>query len=601
MAKGKRSTTSTPTQPTTKERSVNKILPLKVRLKCKNTKQKDFVNLIKEKEIVLCSGPAGVGKAQPLYSKILTPNGWTTMGEIRVGDEVLTPEGKPTKVIQIHPQGIKEIYRVYFNDSSYTDCCDEHLWLTDTYYDRNYRVKKGGKRFYSPRKGHVKPLSEIMETLNTSRGDKNHTIPLVKSIEFEEKELFIDPYVLGCLLGDGGLTQNRITFTTQDTEIVELISERLNDYHTINKKSGKYQYSIIGENNNNEILNNLNELNLKNIATINKKIPDKYLFNTKKVRLEVLRGLMDTDGYVNKNGTSTFFTNTSKDLIDGVCFIVNSLGGVFKLNDKIGSYIDNNGEKILCKKAYTLTISLPPEDNLFKLKRKAQLVKPKTKYIPKRYITDIEPIGQSEAKCISIDSKDSLYITDNFIVTHNSFVAIAVALELLQDPDNSFNKILIVKPAVEAEENLGFLPGNLKEKLEPYLAASIDIVDKIIGEDGRRKLEDSKELMVEPLGFIRGKTLDNSILIGEEAQNMSPSQMKSLLTRIGYGSKYIVSGDMDQSDRYDDATKTGLYDAMNRHRNIDEIGFFEFDENDIVRNPLITKMVRNYKKPDTDK
>jgi len=182
-----------------------------------------------------------------------------------------------------------------------------------------------------------------------------------------------------------------------------------------------------------------------------------------------------------------------------------------------------------------------------------------------------------------------------------SYVAIAVALELLQDPDNSFHKILIVKPAVEAEENLGFLPGNLKEKLEPYLAASIDIVDKIIGEDARRKLEDSKELMVEPLGFIRGKTIDNSILIGEEAQNMSPSQMKSLLTRIGYSSKYIVSGDMDQSDRYDDGTKTGLYDAMNRHRNIEEIGFFEFDENDIVRNPLITKMVKNYKKPDKDK
>lgn len=179
-----------------------------------------------------------------------------------------------------------------------------------------------------------------------------------------------------------------------------------------------------------------------------------------------------------------------------------------------------------------------------------------------------------------------------------SYVAIAVALELLQDPENSFNRILIVKPAVEAEENLGFLPGNLKEKLEPYLASSIDIVDKIIGEDARRKLEDSKELMVEPLGFIRGKTLDNSILIGEEAQNMSPSQMKSLLTRIGYGSKYIVSGDMDQSDRYDDPIKTGLYDAMTRHRNIDEIGFFEFDENDIVRNPLITKMVKNYKKSD---
>lgn len=179
-----------------------------------------------------------------------------------------------------------------------------------------------------------------------------------------------------------------------------------------------------------------------------------------------------------------------------------------------------------------------------------------------------------------------------------SFLAIATALQLLQDDTNSFNKILIVKPAIEVEENLGFLPGDLKEKLAPHLASSIDIVDKIIGESNRTKLEDSKELMVEPLGFIRGKTIDNSILIGEEAQNMSPSQMKSLLTRIGYNSKYIISGDMDQSDKYSDSTKTGLYDAINKHKNISDIGFFEFDEDDIVRNPLITKILKNYKLSD---
>ena len=177
-----------------------------------------------------------------------------------------------------------------------------------------------------------------------------------------------------------------------------------------------------------------------------------------------------------------------------------------------------------------------------------------------------------------------------------SYVAIAIALQLLQDNSNSYNKIIIVKPAVEAEENLGFLPGDLKEKMAPYLASSIDIVDKIIGKESRIELEESEELIVEPLGFIRGKTIDNSVLLLEEAQNTSGRQMKTILTRIGYNSKYVISGDMDQSDKYHDVTKSGLYDAMYRHDNIDEIGFFEFDENDIVRNPLITKIVNNYKK-----
>jgi phosphate starvation-inducible PhoH-like protein len=182
-----------------------------------------------------------------------------------------------------------------------------------------------------------------------------------------------------------------------------------------------------------------------------------------------------------------------------------------------------------------------------------------------------------------------------------SYVAIAVALQLLQATDNTLNKIIIVKPAVETEENLGFLPGDLKEKLAPYMASSIDIVDKLIGKTKRIALEQSEELVVEPLGFLRGKTIDNSVLVMEETQNTSPFQMKTLLTRIGYNSKYVISGDMDQSDKYRDATKTGLYDVMNRHLNIDEIGFFEFDEGDIVRNPLITKILKNYKIEDNDK
>jgi phosphate starvation-inducible PhoH-like protein len=179
--------------------------------------------------------------------------------------------------------------------------------------------------------------------------------------------------------------------------------------------------------------------------------------------------------------------------------------------------------------------------------------------------------------------------------TGKSYVSIAVAIGLLQDVDNSFNKILIVKPAVESEENIGFLPGDLKEKMAPYLASSIDIVDKIIGESNRIKLEECNDLISEPLGFIRGKSIDNSILIVEEAQNMSPSQMKTLLTRIGYGSKFVISGDMDQSDKYRRIEDSGLYDALQKHGNINEIGIFEFTEKDIVRNPLIGKILMNYK------
>ena len=153
---------------------------------------------------------------------------------------------------------------------------------------------------------------------------------------------------------------------------------------------------------------------------------------------------------------------------------------------------------------------------------------------------------------------------------------------------------------MEAEENLGFLPGDLKEKMAPFLASSIDIVDKILGKPTRIELEKSEDISAEPLGFIRGKTIDNAILIMEEAQNMSPSQMKTLLTRIGNNSKYVISGDLDQSDKYRNVEQSGLFDAIRKHTNIPEVGIFEFDENDIVRNPIISKFLMNYKDKSTE-
>ena len=135
----------------------------------------------------------------------------------------------------------------------------------------------------------------------------------------------------------------------------------------------------------------------------------------------------------------------------------------------------------------------------------------------------------------------------------------------------------------------------MREKMDPFIASTLDIFDKILGKHNRRKMEDLEILEIQPLAYIRGKSIDNSILIMEEAQNMSPNQMKTLLTRIGENSKFIISGDLDQSDRYKNITQSGLYDAIKKHINIPEIGIIEFSNDDIVRNPVISKILANYK------
>ena len=127
--------------------------------------------------------------------------------------------------------------------------------------------------------------------------------------------------------------------------------------------------------------------------------------------------------------------------------------------------------------------------------------------------------------------------------TGKSMISIAKGFELLQADDSKYKQLIIVKPAIEAEESLGFLKGSLEEKMEPHIASSMDIVDKLVGEATRNNLVEAKIIRVEPLSFIRGKTFSDSVLVFEESQNVSPSQMKTILTRIGENSKYIISGD----------------------------------------------------------
>jgi len=229
----------------------------------------------------------------------------------------------------------------------------------------------------------------------------------------------------------------------------------------------------------------------------------------------------------------------------------------------------------------------------------------KSDFNPKKSRKEIirEIVGRTPRKKFLSESQKEYYdiLTNNEITictgpagVGKSYVAMSAAVQLLLDDSNSYEKIIIVRPAVEAEEKLGALPGNLEEKLDPYIFPSYYLLNKIIGKESREKLKEHDVIEVFALAYMRGMNIDNSILIFEEAQNSTPSQMKLLLTRIGFNSKFFISGDIEQTDRYKDKTQSGLYDAMSKFTDLDEVGTYDFKNEDIIRNPIISKILKKY-------
>ena len=203
-------------------------------------------------------------------------------------------------------------------------------------------------------------------------------------------------------------------------------------------------------------------------------------------------------------------------------------------------------------------------------------------------------LSESQRKYYDILTKNQITICSGPAGVGKSYISMKAAIDLLSDPSTPYEKIIIVRPAVEAEEKLGSLPGNVEEKLDPYIFPTYYLMNKIIGKDAREKLKDIDVIEVFALAYMRGMNIDNSILIFEEAQNSTPNQMKLLLTRIGFNSKFFISGDLEQFDRHKDKTQTGLWDALKKFQNLDDVGTFEFNPEDVVRNPLISKLLKRY-------
>lgn len=223
-----------------------------------------------------------------------------------------------------------------------------------------------------------------------------------------------------------------------------------------------------------------------------------------------------------------------------------------------------------------------------KLTKKQEIVK-----IVKRK-TKQKFLSQNQKKYYNTLTDNQITICSGPAGVGKSYVAMKAAIDLLSDPENKYEKIIIVRPAVEAEEKLGSLPGDLEQKLDPYIFPSYYLLNKIIGKDVREKLKSLEVIEVFALAYMRGMNIDNSILIFEEAQNSTPNQMKLLLTRIGFNSKFFISGDLAQTDRYKDKRQSGLWDAVEKFKDVSDVGIFEFDDDDIVRNPLISKILKKY-------
>lgn len=366
------------------------------------------------------------GRAQPLDAKIYTPDGYKLMGELKPNDLIIGSKGEPIKVLEIFPQGEKDIYKITFSDGSSTECCDEHLWeiINNT---------------YSNKKKEILPLKDFKDNLKTKTGQRKYKIPIMSNpAEFNDVPTPIDPYTLGCLIGDGSITKGVCpTFSTNDTEILEYF--KLPPNYNIHKiKGDNYDYRLSSTDRNNILTNHLEELNLLGTKSNTKFIPDNYKYNSVETRLEILRGLLDTDGDIgiHPNGTCRInFNSVSLQLINDIIEIVNSLGGITtppRICRIKGSSTNWKGQIIKNNfNCFRINIILPSNLNPFKLKRKSNLYKNTTNLY--RTIDKVEFIGKKEAQCIMVDAEDHLYVTDNFVITHNTFVNSFVIVDEAQN------------------------------------------------------------------------------------------------------------------------------------------------------------------------
>ncbi|MGK2939245.1 MAG: PhoH family protein [Solirubrobacteraceae bacterium] len=449
------------------------------------------------------------GRAQPVDSRVLTPSGWQPIGSLRVGDLVIGSRGVPTPVLGVFPQGRRDVYEVRAQDGASTLCCAEHLWTVKTASDKRHG-----------RPGRTLRTDEMIGSLRAAH-QRRYELPVLSApAEFEPQDVPLDPYALGLLLGDGCLTTKTTpTFSTADPELatgleaaldhIELVKKSGVDYVLRHREGGRGGLRIA-----NPVTVKLRELGLAGTRSNTKFIPSAYLWNSCDVRVALLQGLLDSDGGpVRQKDRSCRiqYTTCSPRLRDDVVFLVRSLGGVVYSRTRRaegrrpglakGRPVPHRSD------AHILDIRLPETVEPFRLTRKLDVYRECGGGRPIRMIDSIEPAGPAETVCIQVAAEDSLYVTDDLLLTHN--------------------------------------------------------------------------------------TLNDSFIILDEAQNTTPEQMKMILTRLGFNSRMVVTGDITQVDLPREQ-KSGLVAVAEILEGIEGIDFVRFGGEDVVRHRIVQRIVEAY-------
>src|SRR3989442_3118386 len=387
------------------------------------------------------------GRAQPLFSKVLTPAGFRSLGTLAVGDLVIGSDGRPTRVLGIYPQGRKQVYRVQTQDGASTLCCGEHLWAVATRDDR--------------RRSRPLRLLETREMLGRLRAAHYHRfeLPLLsRPVELAGRDVPMDPYAVGLLLGDGCLTTRTTpSFTTADPELALAVGATLPQIelkrkteidHVLRRTDGRRGGVIVA----NPVTTIVRGLGLAGSRSSTKFVPDGYLYNSTAVRLAVLQGLLDTDGGPVTQHERTCriqYVTTSPRLKDDVLFLVRSLGGVayWTRRPAAGRRPGRaRGRPVFYRgDAYVLEIRLPPGVPPFRLARKRDLYDATGGGRPMRFVDSIEPAGEEETVCIKVAAEDSLYVTDDFLVTHNTLNEAFIILDEAQNTTPQQMKMFLTR------------------------------------------------------------------------------------------------------------------------------------------------------------
>jgi len=349
---------------------------------------------------------AATGKALEENEPVLTKTGWKAIKELRVGEELISTDGNPSFITGIFPQGDKELYKITFSDGRSVACCAEHLWFVGNSRGnwKNYKI------FTTKELQNISELSRLY--IPTSRID-------AEIQPKPEQALPLDPWLLGILLGDGCFrTPYQVTFTTFDDAIAERVKTIV---PLTSGKRGLYRIKDKGK-----TVSILKDLALFGKLSIDKHIPDIYKNSTAANRLALLQGLMDSDGTVDKNGTATIGVS-SKTLALDIQYILRSLGFNAPMKERIPFYYKNNIRKY-CHTTYRVSVLGPNAADTFWLSRKKDKVR--TCGIARLTIKTIEKINTGKAVCISVSHPNSLYITRDFIITHNSMALLSMARAL---------------------------------------------------------------------------------------------------------------------------------------------------------------------------